>query len=379
MFEKIAKSIARSTADIIGRGVLVTDERGVIIGCDNSYRIGRSHAPSLEVIEKDRASATSAEDAAKMKDVYPGYTLPIHFSGRVVGSVSITGSPSEVERYGLLVQKQAEMMLREQALLESTLMRERALADLIENITFFDGKGVSQDVIVQQGRDLGFDLSRCRVALCIELRRGKKTAERSLQSFMREVRGAFSNPANVISMGADHSASVLLACTGGAEGSEDRAKTAALCLVESAADRKVEIDAAVGFAAEGLAELSASIRAARAAMRIGRSLGKSGVLLFRDFIGEALLDFIPRDRRNEFAAGTLKGLEGRDDFEELKNTFLAWCDSPFSPSKAAERLSMHRNSLQYRLKKIRSLTGKDPWSFKDAFQLWAAFIITNLR
>ena len=44
----------------------------------------------------------------------------------------------------------------------------------------------------------------------------------------------------------------------------------------------------------------------------------------------------------------------------------------------AERLSMHRNSLQYRLKKIRALTGKDPWNFKDAFELWAAFVLKNI-
>jgi carbohydrate diacid regulator len=38
------------------------------------------------------------------------------------------------------VQKQAEIMLREQAFLESDLLRERSLRDLIENISSYDPK-----------------------------------------------------------------------------------------------------------------------------------------------------------------------------------------------------------------------------------------------
>ena len=33
MFKKMAQRIAESTSEVIGRGVLVTDENGIIIGC----------------------------------------------------------------------------------------------------------------------------------------------------------------------------------------------------------------------------------------------------------------------------------------------------------------------------------------------------------
>ena len=96
------------------------------------------------------------------------------------------------------------------------------------------------------------------------------------------------------------------------------------------------------------------------------------------FNRKALLDMLPVGKREEFAHRTLAGLEGRSDYEEMRDTFLGWCESPFASGEVAERLSMHRNSLQYRLKKIRALTGKDPWNFKDAFELWAAFVLKNI-
>ena len=62
-----------------------------------------------------------------------------------------------------------------------------------------------------------------------------------------------------------------------------------------------------------------------------------------------------------------------------RTTFMEWCESPFSSSGSARRLRLHRNSLQYRLKKIRALTGKDPWKFKDAFDLWVAFSLKDME
>ena len=87
---------------------------------------------------------------------------------------------------------------------------------------------------------------------------------------------------------------------------------------------------------------------------------------------------LPTGVREEYAARILKELPSRKDFNEMKETFMAWCGSPFASGNVAENLSMHRNSLQYRLKKIRSITGKDPWNFKDAFELWAAFVISDI-
>ena len=50
MFKKMAQRIAESTSEVIGRGVLVTDENGIIIGCNVRKRVGTFHEPSVKVI-----------------------------------------------------------------------------------------------------------------------------------------------------------------------------------------------------------------------------------------------------------------------------------------------------------------------------------------
>lgn len=381
MFKKMAQNIAKSTSNVIGHGVLVTDENGMIIGCNDEKRIGEYHPPSIKVMQENMPMTTSISDAENYGNVLPGYTLPIRFFDRVMGSVSIAGLPEEVERYGLLVQKQAEIMLREQAFLESDLLRERSLRDLIENISSYDPKEGSGELIMMQARELGFNISKCRVALVIEMSRwSNETAEAAFQRMLREVRSSFSNPRNVICPQENYRVTVLLSV--GADREPDKTYEAAEVLskdfLESIGAKGILADVSIGFYALDLHGLSRSINSARNSLRLARRLGIKGMIRSEKFTGEALLDALPTGVREEYAARILKELPSRKDFNEMKETFMAWCGSPFASGNVAENLSMHRNSLQYRLKKIRSITGTDPWNFKDAFELWAAFVISDI-
>lgn len=381
MFKKMAQRIAESASEVIGRGVLVTDENGVIIGCNVRKRIGTFHEPSLKVMRENKPLVTYREEAKTMPGVFPGYTLPIQFFDKVVGSISIAGMPEEVERFGLLVQKQAEIMLREQAFLESNLMRERALRDLVENIASYDGSQGMGELINLQGKELGVTLSRCKGAVVVEMRSWKdESSENAYQIMVRELRSAFSHPRNVICP--QRNRRVTLFVTPNRPGTNDditqNIEAVAKNFVDATENKGITADVAVGFPANDMNGLAISLRSARDAMRLAGQLKMSGVVSARNLTSEALLDMLPVGKREEFAHRTLAGLEGRNDYEEMRDTFLGWCESPFASGEVAERLSMHRNSLQYRLKKIRALTGKDPWNFKDAFELWAAFVLKNI-
>lgn len=381
MFAKMAQNIAKSTSDIIGCGVLVTDENGIVIGCSEDSRIGEFHAPSVRVMAENKPMTTTAEDANEMNNVLPGYTLPIQFFDKTIGSVSIAGIPDEVSRYGLLVQKHAEIMLREQAFFESNLLKERALRDLVENIAAYDLRNGNQELIMMQGKELGFNLNRCRLAIVIEMKKWKgEAAESAFRKMLREIHACFSNPRNLICPQENYCVTVFLSpgFDGTAEKNTETAELLAENFIINSRAMGVDADAAIGFSSVDLPGLAQSLCSARHVLRLGRFLGAQGVIKAIGFTGEALLDSLPLAKRDEFTLRTLNGLIGRSDYYEMKETFLAWCESPFASSKAADRLSMHRNSLQYRLKKIYLLTGKDPWNFKDAFELWAAFILMDI-
>lgn len=58
---------------------------------------------------------------------------------------------------------------------------------------------------------------------------------------------------------------------------------------------------------------------------------------------------------------------------ELMSTLFALFENDLNVSGTARALFMHRNTLNYRLNKVRSLTGLDPCSFGDAVELLTLF------
>ncbi len=381
MFKKMAQNIAKSTSEVIGYGVLVTDEKGIIIGCNEERRIGEFHPPSVRVMEENRPMVTSTIDAENYGNVLPGYTLPIQFFDRVLGSVSIAGIPEEVARYGLLVQKQAEIMLREQAFLESNLVRDRALRDLVENVASYDPRNSNGEMVMMQAKELGFNLSRCRAAIVAEMTGWSgEAAESAFQRMIREARSSFSNPRNIICPQENYRVTILLSPSseGTAEKIYEAAESLSADFLKSTLEKGIVADISIGFASYDLKGLSRSLTSARNTLKLAKLLKIKGITKSEDFTGESLLDSLPAAVRQDYVSMTLRGLDSRNDYEEIKETFLAWCESPFASGNVADKLSMHRNSLQYRLKKIRSLTGKDPWNFKDAFELWAAFVLSDI-
>lgn len=82
-----------------------------------------------------------------------------------------------------------------------------------------------------------------------------------------------------------------------------------------------------------------------------------------------LLLSVPRERLNAFVEQQLGPILGRED---LLDTLTAWLDTNGSRVAVANRLDIHRNSVGYRMGKIRELLGADPVDASASLQVQAA-------
>jgi carbohydrate diacid regulator len=126
----------------------------------------------------------------------------------------------------------------------------------------------------------------------------------------------------------------------------------------------------------GLRELARSYRDARAALSLGRRFhGRNGVHCL-DGLGVAALVGLSDERTKADLATHL--LSPLDHEPELLQTLEAFFAEECSHSATANRLSIHRNTLGYRLDKIAGLTGLDPRCFDHAVQIRLALLIRSL-
>lgn len=166
----LAQEIASDTTAVIGFNVLITDAGGLVIGSGDSSRVGSFHEASVEVVRTQEPATHNASQAQQLRGVRPGVTLPLVANGKAVGTVGITGTPAQVRRFGLLVKRQTEILLRESVMLRSRLLAERAAEKLLADVASYDPQVVEGDFLLFRAAELGFDLRLRRVAVAIEVR-----------------------------------------------------------------------------------------------------------------------------------------------------------------------------------------------------------------
>lgn len=376
MLRTCAQELAESTSEIVGYSVLLTDGNGIVIGSSDPTRLGSLHSPSVGVIRTRKPEITTPEEAPRLPEgVRPGITLPISLAGRVVGSIAIAGPPDEVSRYGRLVQKQAELLLRENALLRSSMLREQALQELILEIAAFDPLKADETILVMRGRELGYDLRPPRAALIAEILHPEEAPLNRRLEAQALARRFFSHPQDIVSRLGDDKI-VVLAFLGLAaretQPLEEIRKTARL-LAFSLEENGLSVRIGIGEIAASAAFLGEAFRSAGEAARLSaKKSGEEKVFFIGDLRLESLLSFIPKDRAAAFCESVLKDLPGASDAEELIQTFLAWCERPFEPARVAQSLSIHRNTLSYRLQKIERITGLNLREVRGILMLRAA-------
>src|SRR5215218_774563 len=168
---EVAQEIPNKTTEIIGFNVLITDDAGFVIGSGDQGRVGTFHEASVEVVRRGAMAWHDVAAAARLEGVKPGVTVPVVLENRTVGTVGITGNPREVERFGMVVKRQTEIMLREAPHLRTLLMQEKALESLLQDIASYDPTIVEPAVLMARGEELGYDLNLSRVAVVVDVAR----------------------------------------------------------------------------------------------------------------------------------------------------------------------------------------------------------------
>jgi carbohydrate diacid regulator len=141
-------------------------------------------------------------------------------------------------------------------------------------------------------------------------------------------------------------------------------------------DTGTSINIGIGRYHPGIRGLAQSYQDARAALSLGSRFWGHNQVHCLDGLGIAAFIGIGDERTKiELATYLLSPL---DHEPELIATLDAFFAEDCCPSTTANRLSIHRNTLSYRLDKINLLTGFNPRRFDDAVQMRLALLLRKL-
>jgi carbohydrate diacid regulator len=138
-------------------------------------------------------------------------------------------------------------------------------------------------------------------------------------------------------------------------------------------DTGTDVSMGIGRYHRGIRDLSRSYEDARTALVVGKRFAEPGRLYCLDELGMAALVGISDEQtRRELASHLLGPLENESELMQTLDAFFA---ENCSSVGTAAKLFIHRNTLNYRLDKIASLTGLDPKRFDCAMVIRFALLL----
>jgi len=357
----LAQEIAGETSAIIGLNIIITDAAGIVLGSGDQSRVGSFHEASLSVVEHQREEAHNARQAARLRGVKPGMTLPIVHQSVVVGTVGITGTPDQVIRFGQVVKRQTEILLEEAVLVRTRMTRERVLESLLRDLLNYDPEDPAD--VTARARDFGFDLAVPRRALVFEVDASAASVS-SATSPLRLIREAFHNLQD-ISCSLSPVRHVVLQRQPRPGTGPDRESLAHLT---DQIGRSVGGTCVVGIGgpAGNEREISQSYAEALTALRLGPAARTRSPYDIDELRTHQLVLAVPERARRRIVVNTLGDLRSGSDWATTRETVIAWVESGFVLVAAADALRIHRNTLVYRLGRIAERTGltmaeRRPW------------------
>lgn len=374
----LAQDIVARTMRIIPFNVNVMDARGVILASGDAARVGELHDGALLALTRRATVEVDAASSRLMHGARPGINLPLMVGGRLCGAVGLSGAPDAVRQFGELVRLTAEMIL-EQASLAGELQRDSRYREAFVLNLIRPDAGARPD-LEAWGRRLGVDFKRTQVVFLLELPHADVPDDEALAELQRLQLALLARQPALLSATAGPHELVLLDAfePDPREGERSRAlarrQGALAALLQELTALHVTLT--MGLASSGIDAAAVSYQSAQAAARIGRRRAPGRQLY--SYYGLALpvlLSGLDAGWQARELRRPLAQLAGERNAALLLRTLQAWFACDESSAATASALHVHRNTLDYRLRRIEALTGLDLARSEDRLLLYVSLLM----
>jgi carbohydrate diacid regulator len=318
---ELAQEIVDKMMQDIPYSINIMDEKGIIIGSGNKARVGTLHKGAVRALESGTMVEITQNDRYEKK----GTNEPIVIGDQFIGVVGITGEPNEVRPFCKLVKTTVSLLIEQSILIgnrEEARKRESAFLEALLN-----EKREYSEELIDEAKHFQINLHSDTTVLLIKNMQEFKT---SLPYFKKQ----------------NENFSIVMLQSPNE--------------LEKLVDSILNITSQPCTISAGLhqANIAKSYLQAFLCMKVSENLSLADrFLTYKDFHFLAELSQITIEA---------KPLNLTD---VLLQTLQTYINHNGNPTDTAQELIIHRNTLYYRLDRIKQLTGKDPTRILDLFEL----------
>ena len=346
-----AQQIVDSAKAVVGWDVNFIDSKGIILASTNPNRIGKYHEAGHEAARTRKIREVVSDNSYKGSPC--GINYPIIMEGKVVGVIGITGDPAVVAQYGFLLTKICEVFLKEYSKEVRSLNERQHTNKLVLSLLYNDKESLGT---MEEG---SIDINE----------------KYAVSEFFIDCHGDGTEQSRVEGAVVDEMRRFGLGLYTFIYPNE------MVCLVPESLygrwKRRVTVwESLYGMVMRGgigtieaVQDISVSYRFSKLALRYAAD-HQIFCMLAEDMDLELLLQSVDESIRRQYWKRICGSLP-----EEDIHLLQVYFHNNLSLQETSTELVIHKNTLQYRLKRIRSKTGLDPRKFSEAVVLYIALRI----
>ena len=395
--EIIAEHVVNKLSSLLKKKITVANAHGDVMASSDLAETGKQYDQFLDAIAKKTEIETSGTPTKT--SLGQGLIVPISYSGQVVGCIFIEDKPEEYQHYRQIIGTTIELLLHQNMVTDSFPYKDKIKDNFVFGLLH---RRVSvEDVKVREEADLfDINLNRDKVVVIVSvegfwqalfgnnltasedekqtmLSNYKKKLFQALSQFFGRLAGC-----SVSYFGSDTFVAMvdeLYSMEGKEMVDLIRSKTEEFHKIiadqfEGINYNKVLVG--VGSFYRGKEGSILAYEEARRAINFGISIGETRKLYHIDDLGMiATLSGGNKKWQDNFVKRLLMKLIAEDYLLETVEVFF---DKNMSLTQTSKELKIHRNTLLYRLEKIKKVTGLDPRKFNDAMELKVALILNKV-
>ncbi|MFV0351733.1 MAG: PucR family transcriptional regulator [Oscillospiraceae bacterium] len=351
MSNRVFQGVVSQMKEVVGRTAGVIDEYGVVTACTNASRVD----------EKFDGFSDDFFAVPHEQFVRYGYTFHLFASGTQNDhAVFVEGEDMQAEHDAALMAIALKNVLQYHD-------KKYDKANFIKNIVL---ENILPGDIYSRARDLHFATDVTRVVLLVRVVSSTEVSAYDVVS------GLFPDKQKDFVFNVSETDTALVKEVGRGIDEKDIANLAASIIDTLNSEHYIKAVAGIGNPVPSIKDLAGSFKEAQIALEVGKVFDSEQSIISYNHLGIARLIYqLPTTLcemflKEVFNQGSIDSLD-----EETLFTIQRFFENNLNVSETSRGLFVHRNTLVYRLEKIKKLTGLDLREFDDAIVFKVALMV----
>ncbi|MCZ0703018.1 carbohydrate diacid regulator [Natronobacillus azotifigens] len=358
----LAQEIVEQMKQIINQEVNYMNQKGVIIASTDPNRIGNFHGGAKTVIETNQKLIIDYDK--QFTGTKKGINVPVKMENETIGVIGITGEKEEVEKYGEIIKKMTEILIKENYL--NTLSFRKREQDRLLIETLRQHKQWDEQTKIQLNL---LDFDRSLNYTCVV---GKPSSYFSNQEHVYHgLDHYFTHNQSCHYAVLQDTVYLLFKTNHAATVTNELNKLNHFLFHELKLNYHFGISPVENLAVTIYQHFKQAEHALTWALVEAQS-----IVFYQDMDLGLLITTLKTEAKTAFVDKML-GAIPENEREKLKEILLTYGANNKSITKSCETLFIHKNTCQYRLNKLKDYTGYDPKDINDYVKLYLAFILDD--